>query len=98
MEKIYLKKVFSVLTVKILLGQKSKSQNTINSKSGQRYFMLLEGEQGIWEFFVCFFHQNKKAEREREREESSPSLHEIYDKWLLEPTASYWHQKNVSEK
>jgi hypothetical protein len=65
MEKIYFKKVFSVLTVKILLGQKSKSQNTINSKSGQRYFMLLEGEQGIWEFFVCFFHQNKKAERER---------------------------------
>ena len=55
--------------------------------------MLLEGEKGIWEFFVCFFHQNKKPEREKERkkekEESSPSLHEIYDKWLLEPTASY---------
>jgi hypothetical protein len=28
--------------------KKSKSQNTINSKSCQRYFMLSVGEQGIF--------------------------------------------------
>ena len=30
-----------------------KTQSTLNP--ARRYFMLLEGEEGIWEFFFVFF-------------------------------------------